>query len=96
MQILFAISIVSFLLLLWAAVAITRHILASHKPERSSELQPGFNQHHIDASEAANSSASHSMHSPKGQTVAAHMDWNLSPAQTRPSMYNKATSPQRD
>lgn len=46
MRILFAISILSFLVLVWAAVAITRRIRASHKGESSSTPpQPEFSQY---------------------------------------------------
>jgi len=55
MKILFAISILSFLVLLWAAIAITRRIRASHRLERSSaSSQPEFSQFLFAATEGAN------------------------------------------
>lgn len=55
MKILFAISILSFLVLLWAAIAITRRIRASHRLERSSaSTQPEFSQYLFAATEGAN------------------------------------------
>lgn len=88
MQILFAISIVSFLVLLWAAVAITRRIRASHKAERSSTTsQTEFSQYLFAAAEGMPSTS---------HTVAHHSAQNTSSGRSNQSTsYDKATSTER-
>jgi cytoskeletal protein RodZ len=57
MRILFAISILSFLALIWAAVAITRRIRASHKLQSASKpAQPDFSQYLFAAAEDTSNS----------------------------------------
>jgi hypothetical protein len=64
MKILFAISILSFLVLLWAAIAITRRIRASHRAERSgASTQPEFSQYLFAATESNDAAAHSAAHS---------------------------------
>lgn len=57
MRILFAISILSFLALIWAAIAITRRIRASHKRNSAAaSAQPEFSQYLFAAAEDSHSS----------------------------------------
>jgi hypothetical protein len=86
MRILFAISIVSFLALLWAAVAITRRIRASHKREGSSAPpQPEFSQYLFSAAKDADG--------PPSQDQAAS---RVGPAnQSHADSYNKTISAER-
>jgi hypothetical protein len=81
MQVLFAITIVSFFLLLWAAFAITRRIRASQQLKRSSLAQPDFRRDESDATEST-SSQSHSVQQQKSKSSAQHIGWKISP--TRP------------
>jgi len=98
MQILFAISILSFLVLLWAAVAITRRIRATHKRENSStQSQPDFSQYLFAAAEGANTSSSHLVHHQPSKDAEDTKSWNISPTpQTSADSHDKATSPKRD
>jgi hypothetical protein len=67
MRILFAISILSFLVLVWAAVAITRRIRASHKRESSSAPpQPEFIEYLFSAAKDADSPSSQDHSASKG------------------------------
>jgi hypothetical protein len=92
MQILFAISILSFLVLLWAAVAITRRIRASHRLERSSTVsQPEFNQYFFAAAEGVNNPLSHTAAHPSPQDLSANGSWLANQSHT--NSYDKATSP---
>jgi hypothetical protein len=76
MRILFAISILSFLVLVWAAVAITRRIRASHKRESSSTPpQPEFSQYLFSAVKDANSPSSQNHSASRGgPTNQSHAD----------------------
>lgn len=58
MRILFAISILCFIALIWAVVAITRRIRASHK--LTSASKPEFSHYLFEAAEDHKSSLSHS------------------------------------
>ncbi|GGG85505.1 hypothetical protein [Edaphobacter dinghuensis] len=80
MRILFAISILCFIALIWAAVAITRRIRASHKFNNSSK--PEFSQYLFDAAEERKSSLPHSS--------TAHVS-----SQDRTHSYDKLTSTER-
>ncbi|HUZ96938.1 MAG TPA: hypothetical protein VMU57_18695 [Edaphobacter sp.] len=72
MRILFAISILSFLALIWAAVAITRRIRASHKLESASTpVQPEFSQYLFAAAEDAHSSLPHAPTHSSSQDLSA-------------------------
>lgn len=82
MQILFAITIVSFFLLLWAAFAITRRIYDSHKLEKSALATPDFRQDESTATENALSSQSHFVQHQKFQNGATQVGWSIS--STRP------------
>lgn len=86
MRILFAISILSFLVLLWAAVAITRRIRASHKLKASStSTQPEFSQYLSAAAEGTNQTQS--------QANPARKNWPAN--QDQINSYDKATSTER-
>jgi flagellar hook-basal body complex protein FliE len=86
MRILFAISILSFLVLLWAAVAVTRRIRSSHKlKDSSTSMQPEFSQYLSAAAEGANQSQS--------QANQAGRNWPANQDQT--NSYDKATSTER-
>lgn len=93
MRILFAISIVSFLALIWAAVAITRRIRASHKLNNASgEAQPEFSQYLFAAAEDGNHSLPHEAAHLPSQDLAA----NKSPVNHGPvNSYGKVTSTER-
>ncbi|MDW5266043.1 MULTISPECIES: hypothetical protein [Acidobacteriaceae] len=92
MRILFAISILSFLALIWAAVAITRRIRASHKLHSAPKpAQPEFSQYLFAAAEDANNPLPHApVHSPS-QNLSASKPAN----QSYPNSYDKITSTER-
>jgi hypothetical protein len=86
MRILFAISIVSFLALLWAVVAITRRIRASHKRESSTTpSQQEFSQYLFSAAKDADS--------PSSQDHAAGRGGSAN--QSHADSYNKTISAER-
>lgn len=92
MKILFAISLLSFLVLLWAAVAITRRIRATHRLERSSTpAQPEFSQYLFAATEGANNPLSDSATHPLHQDLSASRSWPANLSHT--NSYDTATSP---
>jgi hypothetical protein len=97
MQILFVISILSLLVLLWSAVAITRRIRTSHKLESSStQSQPEFSQYLFSATEGTNASPPQSVRHPEDHDPAVYSSWNMSPStQVRTHFDDKATSPKR-
>lgn len=80
MRILFAISILCFIALIWAAVAITRRVRASHKLNSSSK--PEFSHYLFDAAEDHKNSLSHNS--------TAHAS-----SQDHPHSYDKITSTER-
>jgi hypothetical protein len=86
MRILFAISILSFFVLLWAVVAITRRIRAGHRRESSSATpQPDFSQYLF--------SAAKDVDSPSSQD---HVASRVGPAnQSHADSYNKTISTER-
>lgn len=92
MRILFAISILCFLALIWAAVAITRRVRATHK--LNSSTKPEFSQYLFDAAEDGKSSPLHS-------TAAHGSPQDLSTSKNRPAnqghanSYDKITSTER-
>lgn len=95
MRILFTISILSFFALIWAAVAITRRIRASHKVNSALKpTQPEFSQYLFAAAEEAkdpNNSLPHApAHSPS-QDLSASRPAN----QSHSNSYNKITSTER-
>jgi len=94
MRILFAISILSFLILLWAALAIARRIRASHKVGSSSPTaQPEFSQYLFSAAEGANNPPPPAASPSSSQNLSASKDRPADPSHT--NSYNKATSTER-
>ncbi|MEO6910513.1 MAG: hypothetical protein ABI158_06285 [Edaphobacter sp.] len=98
MQILFAISILSFLVLLWAAVAFTRRIRATHQRESSSpQSQPDFSQYLFTAAEGADTPSSRPAHHQPVKNAEDASSWHASPAtQTSANSHDEAISPKRD
>ena len=81
MQILFAISIVCFLALLWAGIAIARHIYKGHQDGQTSTQSQGDFAHHLFA--ATENRAVRQPRTVVPQTVgdvAAKKSWNSGPA----------------
>jgi len=77
MQILFAISILSFLVLLGAIVAMTRRIRANHRLEESStQMRPDFSQYLFGAVQSSGESLNMP---PATQTVTKFQDKATSP-----------------
>jgi hypothetical protein len=94
MRILFAISIISFLALIWAAVAITRRIRASHKLNIASKpAQPEFSQYLFAAAEDAPSSLPHAPAQSSSQDLSASKAMPTNPGQIH--SYDKVTSTER-
>jgi len=92
MRILFAISILCFLALIWAAVAITRRVRATHKLNNSTK--PEFSQYLFDAAEDGKNSLPHSpaVHEPRQDLSAS----KGTPAnQDHANSYDKITSTER-
>ena len=95
MQILFAISIVSFLVLVWAAVAITRRVRASHKLERASTPpQPDFSQFLFAAAEGENVPPSPVQHQ-TARDISADLGWTISPTESLMNSYDQTISSKR-
>jgi hypothetical protein len=93
MRILFAISILSFLALIWAAVAMTRRIRASHKLNNASKpVQPEFSQYLFNAAENADSSL---LHVPKAHTSSQELPAGKLASQSLTASYDKVTSTER-
>ena len=94
MRILFAISILSFLALIWAAVAITRRIRASHKLNSASKPeQPEFSQYLFAAAEDAHSSL---LDAPAHSSTQDLSTSKNRPANQRPiNSYDQVTSTER-
>lgn len=79
MQILFVISILSFLVLLWATVATTQHIRANHRLKFFvTQLQPDFDQYLFAAAQNASTSESLSFY-PAAETTANFQDKAILP-----------------
>jgi|SRR5215469_1304340 len=77
MQILFAISIVSFLVFALAGVAIIRHIRMGHKHEMSaSRPQPDFSQHLFRATENRDVRLPQEVRFQSVKEIAANKTWN--------------------
>lgn len=80
MQILFAISIVCFIALVWAGVAIARHIAAGHKGDRTPMQSQGDFAHHLfAAAENRETRRPRTVHPQTVRDVAARKGWNSSP-----------------
>jgi hypothetical protein len=93
MRILFAISILSFLALIWAAVAMTRRIRASHKLNSATKpAQPEFSQYLFNAAENAGSSLPYV---PKTHTSPQELPASKHASQSLTASYDKFTSTER-
>jgi hypothetical protein len=80
MQTLFAISILCFLALVWAGVAVARHISASRKSSRtSSPAQRNFAQHLFHAVEGTNLPEPRNFPNQNIRDIAAKKSWNQPP-----------------
>jgi hypothetical protein len=81
MQILFAISVLCFVALVWACFAIVRHIRANHTSRQTSEtLHPDFSQHLVAAVESGDASAPPPFRQQTLQEIMAAKSWNQPPA----------------
>jgi hypothetical protein len=78
MQILVAITILSFSILLWTATAITRRMRAGHKLERSTLLRPNFSTDDLTATEGTLTSEVNLVQHQELQNGATHMGWSIS------------------
>lgn len=99
MQILFAISVISFLALVWAAVAITQWIRTSHKFDSPSEQpQREFGRYLFAAVEREHPIVAHMQPPPRGlHDTSISNSSNLQPsAQSRAGFIDKATSYHRE
>jgi hypothetical protein len=92
MRILFAISILSFVALIWAAVAITRRIRASHKLSSALEPEPPEFSHYLAAAtKDSNSSLPSRPASPQDPSAGK----NKPVSQSFTASYDKITSTER-
>jgi hypothetical protein len=81
MQILFAISIICFVALVWAGVAIARHIAAGHKGGLTAKQSHGDFEHHLfAAAENHETRRPRAVHPQTVRDVAAKKGWNSAPA----------------
>jgi hypothetical protein len=81
MQFLFAISIVCFIALLWAGVAIARNIAAGRKCRRTRmQSQGDFAHHLLAATENRETRRPRTVHPQTVRDVAARKGWNSPPA----------------
>jgi hypothetical protein len=105
MQILFAISIVCFIALVWAGIAMARHIAAGHKGGRTPMQSHGDFAHHLfAATENREMRQPRAVHPQTVRDVAARKGWNSSPASIEihpaneqsatPSVQRRRKSPQ--
>jgi hypothetical protein len=96
MRILFAISILSFLALIWAAVAITRRIRASHRVESASTpTQPEFSQYLFAAAEDAHHSQPHTQPYAPAHSSSQNLSASKPANQSHANSYDKITSTER-
>ena len=80
MQILFAISIICFVALVWAGIAIARHIAAGHKDGLTTKQSHGDFAHHLfAATENRETRRPRAVHPQTVQDVAARKGWNSTP-----------------
>lgn len=103
MQILFAISMVSFLVLALAGVAIVRHVRASHRRSKATSLQPQqpFSQHLFSAAQARDLGLPQAVRHQSVKEIAANKIWNspsalveIAPADGQLTMIGRRKSPQ--
>jgi hypothetical protein len=91
MQILFAISILCFIALVWAGVAIARHIAAGHKSEGTAQ---GDFAHHLFTATAHQDTRRPRVVQPQTmRDVAAKKGWNASPAPIEVHPTHEESSP---
>ena len=80
MQILFAISIVSFFALVWAGIAVTRHIRTSQRRNRtSSETHQDFAEHLFAAVANETERVPRAVPPQTMKEIAANKSWNMQP-----------------
>ncbi|WP_263365539.1 hypothetical protein [Edaphobacter bradus] len=102
MQVLFAISIVCFVVLVWAAVAIVDHVRMSHRRSRTaSQPHRDFSHHLIAAAQQRDIHLPPAVRLQSVQEIAAHKSWNvpstlveIPPAAGVNPMLGKRKSPQ--
>lgn len=78
MQTLFAISVVCFLALVWAGIAVARHIRNGHKLN-ASDVQSGFAQHLFQASAETTLTEPRSVRLQNIRDITAKKSWNQPP-----------------
>ena len=81
MQMLFAIAILCFVALVWAGIALARHIRVSRHPDRSTSFVPriDFAQHLFNAIEDERLLQPRKVHSQTLQDITAKKSWNQPP-----------------
>jgi hypothetical protein len=81
MQMLLAISIVCFIALVWAGIALARHIRASRQPDRNTSFVPriDFAQHLFSAIEDESSLQPRKVPTQTLQDITAKKSWNQPP-----------------
>jgi hypothetical protein len=81
MQMLLAISILCFIALVWAGIALARHIRASSQPDRNTSFMPriDFAQHLFNAIENERSLQPRKVRSQTLQDITAQKSWNQTP-----------------
>ena len=82
MQILFAISVLCFLGILWAAIALARHIRSSRLRDDSDVSQPDFKHHLFSASETAAITRPNPIQQ-SVRDITANKQWTLPPQPAR-------------
>jgi hypothetical protein len=94
MQLLFAISIICFLALVWAVVTIARHIAAGHKARTAAQSQGDFAHHLFAATENREERRPRAVPPQTVRDVAARKSWNTAPAsiEIQPANEESATS----
>jgi hypothetical protein len=102
MQILFATSIICFLVLVWAGIAVVRRIRASRESDRTSSLQrDDFAQHLFKVIEEENPIKSRTIPHQTFRDITARKSWNQPPGsitvhpghELRAQFYQAATEP---
>lgn len=103
MQILFAISMVSFLVLALAGTAIVRHVRTSHRRSKSAsfQLHQPFSQHLFSAAQARDLGLPQEVRHQSIKEIAANKTWNspstlveIAPADGQLTMIGRRKSPQ--
>jgi hypothetical protein len=103
MQILFAIAMVSFLVVVVAALAIVRHVRAGHRRSRAEAAQPhqSFSQHLFSAANVRETRLPQSVRQQSVKEITANKTWNspsklveIPPVDGQLTMIGKRKSPQ--